>query len=191
MDADDVTAVIVTRGDCDIEPILASLIFDKVCIWDNKVAKDLGAYGRYEAIAHFVHTNVVYAQDDDCVVAPEDQYRLIDAYEPGTLTALMPAERTDYHDTVLIGWGSIFDRAMPALAFQKWIEAGHEIESREFRVVGADFVFPILSKWKRLDAEHVDLPQASADNRTWASFLNYGQIKQAFLREGRRIRDGD
>jgi hypothetical protein len=186
----DVTAVIVTRGDCDIEPILASLIFDKVCIWNNEVALDLGAYGRYQAIEEFVHTDVVYVQDDDCVISKEDQLRLVDEYEPGILTALMPPERTDYRDTVLIGWGSIFDRSMPAAAFQKWVAAGHETESREFRIVGADFIFPILSNWKRLDGSHTDLPQAHADNRTWASFLNYGQVKDAFLREGRRIRDG-
>jgi hypothetical protein len=190
MDAADVTAVIVTRGDCDLRPILATLIFDNLCIWNNQVAVDFGAYGRYVAIRDHVHTDVVYTQDDDCVVSEEDQLRLLDAYEPGTLTALMPPERIDYSDTVLIGWGSVFDRSMPEAAFQRWLDAGHEMESREFRVVGADFIFPILSPWKRLDGYHRDLPQAHADNRTWASFLNYGQIKEAFLREGRRIRDG-
>lgn len=189
MDAADVTAVIVTRGDCDIAPILAELIFDNVCIWNNKVAIDYGAYGRYVAIRDHVHTDVVYVQDDDCVVPELDQWRLLDAYEPGTLTALMPPERIDYRDTVLVGWGSIFDRSMPEAAFQKWLDAGHETESREFRVVGADFVFPILSRCKRLDGYHRDLPHAHAPNRTWGSFTNYGVVKEAFLREGRLIRD--
>jgi len=188
--ADDVTAVIVTRGDCDLEPILDSLIFDKVCIWNNRVAIDYGAYGRYVAIRDHLHTDVVYTQDDDCIVKPDDQWRLLDAYEPGTLTAVMPPERIDYRDTVLIGWGAIFDRSMPDAAFARWQAAGHEMESREFRIVGADFIFPMLSPWKRLDGYHTDLPHAHADNRTWASFLDYGNVKEAFLKEGRRIRDG-
>jgi hypothetical protein len=188
--ADDVTAVIVTRGDCDLEPILASLVFDKVCIWNNQVALDYGAYGRYVAIRDHVHTEVVYVQDDDCVIKEDDQWRLLDAYEPGTLAALMPPERIDYRDTVLIGWGAVFDRSMPETAFRKWVDAGHETESREFRIVGADFVFPLLSRWKRLDGYHTDLPHAHAPNRTWGSFPDYGNVKEKYLREGRAIRDG-
>lgn len=189
MDADDVTAVIVTRGDCDIEPVLASLIFDDVVIWNNKVAIDYGAYGRYVAIRDHAKRNVVYVQDDDCVVSEEDQWRLLDAYEPGVLTALMPPERIDYRDTVLIGWGAIFDRELPEAAFRRWVETGHETESDEFRVVGADFIFPMLTPHKRLDGYHRDLPHAHAPNRTWASFPLYGQVKEAFLHEGREIRD--
>jgi hypothetical protein len=185
----DVQAVIVTRGDCDLAPILESLIFPDVTIWNNKVATDLGAYGRYQAIQDHVHHDIVYVQDDDCIVSGEDQLRLFAAYEPAVLTAMMPPERTDYTDTVLIGWGAIFDSDLPELAFEKWVAAGHEIESPEFRIVGADFIFPILTPWKRLDGYHTDLPHAHADNRTWASFTNYAQVKEAYLTEGRAIRD--
>lgn len=86
----DVTAVIVTRGDCDLEPILASLIFDDVVIWNNEVAIDYGAYGRYVAIRDHAKREVVYVQDDDCVVSGADQLRLVNAYEPGILAAMMP-----------------------------------------------------------------------------------------------------
>jgi hypothetical protein len=189
MDArDDVTAVIVTRGDTDLRPIIESLVFEYVCIWNNQIAADFGAYGRYVAIRDHIHTQIVYTQDDDCVVPVKDQLRLLDAYEPGVLTALMPPERIDYTDTVLVGWGSIFDAYLPELAFNRWLAAGHETESREFRIVGCDFIFPILTPHKRLDGYHSDLPWAHADNRTWGSFLNYGQVKEAFLREGREIR---
>lgn len=186
----DVTAVIVTRGDCDLEPILGSLIFDDVVIWNNEVAIDYGAYGRYVAIRDHAKREVVYVQDDDCIVSPEDQLRLVDAYEPGILTAMMPPERIDYRDTVLIGWGAIFSRYLPDLAFERWLATGHEMDSRKFQIVGADFVFPILTPWKRLDGYHQDLPHAHAENRTWASFPDYGLVKEAYLNEGRRIRDG-
>jgi hypothetical protein len=186
----DVTAVIVTRGDCDLEPILASLIFDDVVIWNNEVAINYGAYGRYVAIRNHAKRDVVYVQDDDCIVSEEDQLRLVNAYEPGILTAMMPPERIDYLDTVLVGWGAIFDRGLPDIAFERWIATGHEMDSRKFQVVGADFVFPILTPWKRLDGYHQDLPHAHAENRTWASFPDYGLVKEAYLNEGRRIRDG-
>ncbi len=188
--AGEVTAVIVTRGDCDLEPILASLIFDDVVIWNNQVAFDYGAYGRYVAIRDHAKRNIVYVQDDDCIVSQADQWRLLDAYAAGWLTALMPPERIDYRDTVLVGWGAIFDRHLPNLAFDRWEEAGHSTQTSEFRIVGADFVFPLLTPWKRLDGYHEDLPHAHAANRTWASFPDYGLVKERFLNEGRRIRDG-
>jgi hypothetical protein len=189
MDALDVTAIIPTRGDCDLEPILDSLIFGDTIVWDNSVRDDFGAFSRYLAIAE-AKTDVIYFQDDDCIVWKDDQRRLLDAYEPGILTAMMPPERTDYWDTVLIGWGAIFDRELPEVAFSRWVDAGEQTKSPEFRIVGADFVFPMLTPWKRLDGYHLDLPHAHAENRTWASFPDYGLVKETYLREGRAIRDG-
>jgi hypothetical protein len=190
MGPDDVTAVIVTRGDCDLTRILGTLIFDKVCVWDNsKAVSDLGAYGRYQAIQDHVHTPLAYVQDDDCIVGQAEQLRLLDEWEPGVLSAMMPPERIDYHDTVLIGWGAIFDRDLPEMAFERWRQAGHPLDTPEFQIVGADFVFPMLTKWKRVDGYHTDLPHAHAPNRTWASFPNYANVKEWFLKEGRAIRD--
>lgn len=190
MDSGDVAAIIVTRGDCDITPILDSLIFEEVVVWDNSQTRtDEGAYGRYWGI-HRTDRSIIYFQDDDCLVSPEDQQRLVDAYEPGMLTALMPADRDDYRDTVLIGWGSIFDWHLPREAFRRWRDAGYDITTPEFKIVGADFVFPMLSRWKRLDGEHINLPHAYADNRTWASYPDYARVKEMYLSRGRRLRDG-
>lgn len=185
---DDVGAVIVTRGDCDLSPILDSLIFKDVTVWDNSVVGDQGAFGRYIGILLTARA-VIFVQDDDCIITPEDQQRLVDEYEPGVISALMPPERIDYHDTVLIGWGAMFDWNMPAKAFARWRDAGHEMQTQEFKVVGCDFVFPLLSLWKRLDAYHVDLPHAHAPNRTWGSWPRYAEVKERYLREGRAIRD--
>lgn len=201
----EVAAVIVTRGDVRLDPILDSLIFPEVIVWDNSgtltidhpaagrsvrpLPGDLGAYGRYTAAAQAA-APIVYFQDDDCIVAPDDQRRLVDSYEPGVLSALMPPERVDYHDTVLVGWGSLCDRDLPGRAFARWAAAGKETESHEFRVVGADFVFPMLVAWKRLDAYHRDLPHAHAPNRTWGYWPRYGFVKEQYLTEARRIRDG-
>jgi len=186
----EVTAVVVTRGDCDLTRVIESLIFPKVTIWNNRGGEDLGAYGRYQAILEETRNSVVYVQDDDCTLSGDDQLRLVAAYEPGVVTAMMPPERIDYLDTVLIGWGAIFDRDLPAQAFERWRAAGHPTDTPEFRVVGADFVFPMLSKWKRLDGYHTDLPHAHGTNRTWASWPDYANVKARYLHEARAIRDG-
>lgn len=189
---DDVTAVLVTRCAADGEEVAADLLdfFPVTYIWDNSELIDLGAFGRYAAIFLNSTGPVIYVQDDDCMVSDADKQRLIDNYEPGVITALMPPERTDYTDTVLIGWGAIFDRDLPYQAFSRWNAAGHDMCSQEFRVVGADFVFPMITPWKRLDAYHQDLPRAHDTTvRTYWTWPNYASVKERYLREGRAIRD--
>lgn len=189
-----VAAVIPTRGDRtpeEIQQVRESLIFKEVFFWDNQVEdEDLGAYGRYEAI-RCVEAQVIVTQDDDALVAPDDQERLCAAYEPGVLTALMPPSRNDYTDTVLIGWGSIFDWHLPHQAFRRWFDWDESHQKDEaFRVVGCDFIFPMLTPHRRLDAEHVDLPWAHASNRTWKSYPRYHEVKAEFLAKARIVRDG-
>lgn len=80
-----VSAIIVTRGDVDLEQVLAPLPqeWERV-IWDNGARRlsrygpgysldlhevdDLSVYGRYAAIAHATG-ELIYVQDDDCVVS--------------------------------------------------------------------------------------------------------------------------
>lgn len=115
---DHVTAVIVTRGDVDLTPVLDSLIFDDVIVWDNSrepfaigewrngavtvgtrlaaqalapqrdLAVDEMTWGRALA-AELATTNVVYSQDDDIIHTPENQQAIIAAYEPGVLVGCM------------------------------------------------------------------------------------------------------
>lgn len=186
---EDVTAVIPTRGDVDLAPVLDSLVFPRVLVWNNSQEPvDLGAYGRYQAIARAALTGPCYFQDDDCLVPAADQERLVAAYEPGVLTALMPRERVDYIDSVLVGWGSLFDADLPARAFQRWQDAGHLVDTDEFRRVGCDFVFPLLTPHRRLDSHHRDLPWAHAANRTWST-PDYHDLKADFMAKARAIRD--
>lgn len=82
-----VAAIIVTRGDHDLTPVLASLPEEwEVLVWDNGKGThfrrhpggqvieglceipDLSVYGRYAAIAH-TDAELIYVQDDDCVVS--------------------------------------------------------------------------------------------------------------------------
>lgn len=121
-----VTAVIVTRGDVDLDPIFASLVAHfperAVLVWDNSLTllPDLGVYGRYEAIRR-ANSPIIYVQDDDCIVPVG---AVLDAYEPGRLVANMPRSRwSDYPDSCLVGWGAVFDRDLPRQAFQTWYQA--------------------------------------------------------------------
>lgn len=85
----DVSAIIVTRGDVDLKPVLKSLPDEwEVLVYDNGQGSisvrvlesllarkitgkgelpDLSVYGRYAAI-EYASGDLIYVQDDDCVV---------------------------------------------------------------------------------------------------------------------------
>jgi len=161
VNAADVTAVVVTRGDVPIGGLVNHIAdggFGEILVWDNGAGllrdgywrdihgqyrvvtnslPDLGAFGRYAAISYASHP-VIYTQDDDCLVHEAEIEKLLAAYKPGVVAALMPDRRDPYTDTVLLGWGALFDRDLPTRAFQRWTAAGHPIDTRSFQVVGAD-----------------------------------------------------
>jgi hypothetical protein len=182
--AHDVAAVLVTRGDVDLTPILDTLPYDEVVIWDNsRRSRDLAAYGRYEAIKE-ARAEVIYFQDDDCLVTCHE--RLLGAYEDGKLLANMPARRLDYTDTVLVGWGSLFRRDLPERAFARYADR-YPTDDEQFRRIGADFIFPMLTPWKRVDFGFQDLPYHDSWGRTFQQ-AGYDSTKAEFLRRGRELR---
>lgn len=81
-----VSAVIVTRGDVDLQPVVDTLPFEwELLVWDNgqgrlrginlqeskllaKPIDDCAVYGRYAAIEYASH-DLIYVQDDDCIVS--------------------------------------------------------------------------------------------------------------------------
>ena len=85
IDAGDVTACLVTRGDQPemMRRIEASLLpYADMIVWNNKHNLDRKCAGRYAA-AMLADTDAVYFQDDDVVVPQSTQQALLDAYEPG------------------------------------------------------------------------------------------------------------
>lgn len=120
---DKVSAVVVTRGNVDLDPVLYSLgFFGEVIVWDNSVAIDLAVYGRYRAIRSCA-SDVIYVQDDDCVLTTFALTRICDAYQPEKLVANMPEPfRQHYADSCLVGFGAIFDRGLPNDAFERFYE---------------------------------------------------------------------
>ena len=142
------SAIIVTRGDQDLTPILDSLPKDwQILFWDNGAgecrewtqdhamwvpsfrwdASDLSVYGRYAAIEH-ANGDLIYVQDDDCVVSePREllhRWVALNGSRYGQadhLVANMPQPfRAHYTDSCLVGFGAVFHRDAPERAFGRF-----------------------------------------------------------------------
>jgi hypothetical protein len=158
---DQVSACLVTRGDVDMAPILASIrdqgITD-IVVWDNSQREDLGAYGRYAAIEEAAR-QVIYTQDDDLLVPCIGQ--LIAAYEPGTMTINHPPEWP--LDIPWNGKGGIFDRDLPQQAFDRYL-AVHPFD-RYFTHHVCDGVVGLLNPVKAIYGGHENLASAYQEGR--------------------------
>jgi hypothetical protein len=167
-----VSAVLVTRGDVDMQPIIDSLPYGQVIVWDNsKRPVDYGVFGRYVAI-HEATQPVIYFQDDDCIVHCHDE--LMAAYEPGVVVGNAfddPHRLKRYEGTTLLGWGALFDWSLPFLAFAHY--ARYWPFDWEFMTsLGAEIVFPMVSKTKTIThgvewLVEEDGPVLERENRMW------------------------
>jgi hypothetical protein len=167
IDLSDVMAVIPTRGDHDLSPILDDLIFD-YAVWDNSALHDMGAFSRYWAIGQ-VGTPYIYTQDDDCLVSPDVQRALVREYEDGgpMLSNMNPDHNAGMPLLALPGWGAIFATDEPQEAFTRWFHHYPEdAGTDDFLRIGCDIIFPVLTDSRMLDLGHVDMPWAWDENRT-------------------------
>jgi hypothetical protein len=160
----DVSVVIPTRGDQDLTEILASLPFGEVVVWDNSVQPDLKVYARYAAIGATTRP-VILTQDDDCVLGPDVWAALLDAYEPGTVTANMSAyHQLHTRENVMVGFGAVFDRDLPAAAFARY--PGFDLTDPVF-LRCCDIVFTALTPRRCVDVPFRYLPWSSTPERMW------------------------
>jgi hypothetical protein len=185
---DQVSAVLVTRGDVDMTPVVESLPFDDVVVWDNSEQGDACVYGRYAAIYEAKHP-VIYVQDDDCVLAPESIETLLAAYEPGKIVANMPERfRPHYPDSCLVGFGALFDRALPEASFKRFrLTSGTGWLSDGFTRT-CDVVFTALTPRVLVDVPYEDREFASAPNRMWKQPGHHGE-RVRMLDLARQVRD--
>lgn len=197
-----ISAVIVTRGDVDLAPVLHSLpqAWEKI-VWDNSQRTDLSVYGRYAAIAECEH-ELIYVQDDDCVLEPDSIRALVELAlnRPSPLQhviANMPGRfRPHYPDSALIGFGAIFQRDLPERAFEQfkryhlWDSDKQmtEAEGAEFRRT-CDVVFTTLTPRILVDAPYADLPWASGPDRMYRQQTHVGE-RARMLELARAVRDG-
>lgn len=168
---DHVSAVIVTRGDVDLQPVLDSLIFDDVVVWDNSVEGDQGTWGRYCASVRAKHP-IIYSQDDDIIHSPDNQREIIAAYTPSALIGCMWQEWSDgakaqgiengYDDLVFAGSGSVYHWTLPAEAASLYL--AHFPQDDFFRL-WADTIIGVIAATEQLDIRFDALPCAENDNR--------------------------
>jgi hypothetical protein len=101
-------------------PIVASLPFDDIVIWDNsKRPVDERAYGRYAAIAEAKH-EIIYVQDDDNIIHPETLHLLYNTLQHTGSTAV----NIDPHreNPPWVGWGAMFWRHCPDRPHRRYLE---------------------------------------------------------------------
>lgn len=194
---DQVTAVIVTRGNTDLRPVLDSLIFDDVVIFNNALEPaDMKTYGRVFALASG-RNSVFYSQDDDIIHTAEDQARIVAEYQPGVLTGCMWPEWSDgalrqgipngYDDLVFPGSGSVYDRATIDTAVARYLAA---YAKDNFFLLWCDTIVGILAPTRQLDIRFEALPEADADYRM-ANQPGFTEQKAEAIRRARELRKPD
>jgi hypothetical protein len=187
IDPFDVSAVIITRGDNDLMPIIDRLVgYSEILIWSDD-REDHGVYGRYELVAEALN-DVVYLQDDDCSIPRATQLALLEAYEPGVLVANWGhGENPDgYEDVALVHGGAVLDRDLPARAFARYLEHFPYDDDLERE---ADMIVGCLTPHKYLHLPYDILPLASHPSR----MCNQPWQREKKLRvtqRARAIRDG-
>ena len=166
MNCSNISAVIVTKGDVDLSPILESLPFDDIVVWDNaKEHIDQKVYGRYLGIYRAKH-DFIYVQDDDCIVPVED---LATPYVGNgvrrELWCNVQRSHSEFYRPLgctLVGWGAIFPRILANWAFAQYrsVFPVDELFLRE-----CDRVFTGLTPFHEVDLGVDHLPHAHGVDR--------------------------
>ena len=192
----EVSCVIVTRGDVDLRPVLDSLIFEDVVVWDNSAREeDYMTYGRVIGARSAKH-KLIYSQDDDIIHTPEDQQRIIDAYDEGFLVGCMWDEWSagayrqgipnGYSDLVFPGSGSVSH-------LELWEESVDEYLSEwpydDFFKLWCDAIIGVIAPTRQLDIRFGEMPWAGVGDRM-AYLPNAVEQKSEAIRRARQIRDG-
>ena len=160
LSCNDVSGVIVTKGDRDISTVVKSLPFSDVVVWDNSKRNDLKVFGRFHAAVIEAKNPIVYVQDDDCIV---DIPKLLEHYDPNMVVCNMPANRRkDYQNTgiSLIGWGALFH--VSKINFKRYT-ACFPVDELFYRE--CDRVFTYINDCKLVDVPMVQLEYAFGEDR--------------------------
>lgn len=194
MSPDRVSAVIVTKGNVDLRPVLDSLIFDDVVVYDNSREPDRMTYGRVLALDRCRH-DVIFSIDDDITHTTDNQLRIVDHYQPGVLTGCMWPEWSDgarqqgiehgYDDLVFPGSGAVYDRDLPGRAVDRYLE---HFPLDEFFLLWCDTIVGVLAANKQLDIRFDALPWAEADDRM-CNLPHAAENKRDAIRRARWVRD--
>lgn len=172
-----VSAVLVTKGDHDLTPILASIEeagIEDVVLWDNSQRDDLSCYGRYAGIAEARH-KIIYHQDDD-LIAPVGE--ILSDYRPRRDRWAIVANNRHDEEWQLTAMGTIFHRSL-ADCFRRYIALYGE--DADFHRV-SDVVFAYQHPYRRLHLGYEDLPWQTAPDRMYHQPDHYEVRIRARLR---------
>ncbi len=176
----DISAVIVTKGDHDLTPILESLPFDDVVVWDNSKERDCKVYGRFAGIPK-AQNRWIYVQDDDCIVPARE---LASRFIEGRSEILCNVQKShsDFYRALgctLIGWGAIFPREMVWSAFQRYLRQFplDDLFQRE-----CDRVFTALSRFREVDLGVEHLPHALGQDRMGTEARHGADLREILRR---------
>lgn len=195
----DVTAVIVTKGNVDLAPVLASVAdFQEIIVWNNaanSLGRDLKTYGRVMAARRSM-TEWVWSQDDDIVHTPEAHREILAAARDFTLTGCMWPEWSQgardqgiedgYDDLVFPGSGSISQVDLWDDCIAEYLA---EFEEDDFFHLWCDTIIGVIAPTQQLDIRFEALPCADDPDRM-ANMPDAVALKTEAIRRARQIRDG-
>jgi hypothetical protein len=162
MNRSQVSAVIATRGDVDLTPILETLDgYGEILTWRSV---GVGCFGRWLGV-RAARFDTIYLQDDDLIFTAHDG--LLAAHEPGRITANMPSPwyeacGYDREGSVQVGAGALLERETPWPAFQTYL-ARWRVDRLFYDY--CDDVAGILCPSLRVDLGYEVLPCASDPGR--------------------------
>lgn len=169
------TAVLVTRGDVDLTPVLDSLPAEwPRIVWDNSCrTTDLKVYGHFAALDE-IETEYAFCQDDDAICPAAELLAAWDESKHADKILLNEADG----ETPWISWGGIFHKALPAAAIGKFVAA---YGMSDDVLLWCDLIFSELTPWVNVDLGWENLPHFRAQNRMVMLPTHYAE--QARIRE--------
>ena len=152
-----ISAVIPTRGDVDVQPIVDHLKSYSQ-IDDVWIFKGDTPFNRYIGARTLSAHPTIFTQDDDCIT---DIGPLIEAYECGVIVnAMTPEHAAQYPGRqTLLGFGAMFDRSL--------IDVLDGWEHDALFMRESDRVFATLNPHKSVFPKIKILPHVFADNRLY------------------------
>jgi hypothetical protein len=165
-----VSAVLVTRGDIDIQRVVDSLPFRDIIVWDNSQREDLQCYGRFAGIAEAKHDHI-YVQDDDLII---DALALLEHYDGEGIVANKPPDE----EWRFVGGGAFFPNALPD--FSAYTRA-YGMDEDFCRV--ADVVFAYSHPYRSVWVGYEELlPWHDSENRMYKQPNHYEVRERARAR---------
>lgn len=168
-----ISAVLVTRGDVDLSPVLDALPFEDIVIHDNsKMPTDSMVYGRYLAMQRAKY-DIVYTIDDDAIT---NSIAVCSQYREGMITANVPHDRRGFYSdgVTLLGWGSVFDRGLTAV-FEKYLE---RFPADDLFLRECDRIFTGLNQVHVVDVPIKHLPHAHGSDRMGAESRHLADLAE-------------